>query len=848
MPSSVVFRHKKLTYLIAVILISMAYSRSGMTREYFNPALLEVDNPDMSGTDLSAFEDGAQAPGTYHVDIIINDRTVDTTDVAFKLVSKAGKDSLQPCLSVSQLQKYGVKTVLFPALNGQNGCADLKAIPAADSTFAFNAQQLHLSIPQMAMAPETRGYVDPESWDEGITAALLNYSFSGDKTTSRSSNGQNSQSQYGNIRPGINIGPWRLRNYSTWNRDTNGNSKWDMIYTYAERNIVSLKSNLLAGDSSTPSDVFDSIPFRGVQLATDDDMLPDSLKGYAPVVKGIARTSAQIVIRQNGYVIYQSYVSPGAFEITDMYPTGGSGDLFVTIKEADGSEQHFRVPYASVPVLQREGHLKYSLTGGQYRSYNSDVDKAYLVQGTAIYGLAHGITLYSGIQHADHYQSAAFGSGINMGRIGAISVDVTEAYSQPNLIASTRGRSWRIRYSKDFIETGTNFTIAGYRYSTDGYYDMQEVLESYGDENALSDRRRNRKELTVSQSLGDTLGSITGSLIKEDYWDSSKASTSYSLGYNNSFKGISWGIDYSYSKNVNDGSEDGENTYDNDKQIAFHMSVPLDKFLSNTWANYNFNASKNSNTTHSLGLSGTALDGGNLSWNVQQGYGTDNAGYSGSMDADYRGSKGEVMGGYSYDPDTSRVHYGLSGGAVIHSGGVTLSQPLGETVALVEARGAKDVQVVNQVGIHTDSRGYAIVSNVSPYRKNDISLDTSTLPDDAELKLSSNTVVPTRGAIVKAKYDTSGGIRALMTLTRDNGKPVPFGAMVTLSGASSKQSFIVGDAGVVYLSGLNPHELLVVQWGQDDEKSCTADFRLPENKNDTVAQPYILSGACHNAG
>ncbi|STQ12435.1 outer membrane usher protein LpfC [Enterobacter cloacae] len=62
-----------------------------------------------------------------------------------------------------------------------------------------------------------------------------------------------------------------------------------------------------------------------------------------------------MVIRQNGYQIYQSYVAPGAFEITDMYPTGGAGDLDVTIKEADGSEQHFTLPYASVPVCSAKG-------------------------------------------------------------------------------------------------------------------------------------------------------------------------------------------------------------------------------------------------------------------------------------------------------------------------------------------------------------------------------------------------------------------------------------------------------------------------------------------------------------
>ncbi|VTR59825.1 Outer membrane usher protein fimD precursor [Serratia fonticola] len=152
---------------------------------------------------------------------------------------------------------------------------------------------------------------------------LLNYSLSGANTYARNGDSSNSNNQFANLRPGINVGPWRLRNYTTWNRDSHGQDKWNTIYTYLARDITSLKSQLVLGDSSSPSDVFDSVPFRGAQLASDDDMIPDSLKGYAPVVRGIARTNAQVTIRQNGYVIYQSFVAPGAFEINDMYPTGG---------------------------------------------------------------------------------------------------------------------------------------------------------------------------------------------------------------------------------------------------------------------------------------------------------------------------------------------------------------------------------------------------------------------------------------------------------------------------------------------------------------------------------------------
>ena len=88
------------------------------------------------------------------------------------------------------------------------------------------------------------------------------------------------------------------------------------------------------------------------------------------------------------------------FEITDMYPTGGAGDLDVTIKEADGGEQHFSVPFASLPVLQREGRIKYALTGGQYRSYNGSVDKTPFAQMSVILGLPYGFTFYGGLQES----------------------------------------------------------------------------------------------------------------------------------------------------------------------------------------------------------------------------------------------------------------------------------------------------------------------------------------------------------------------------------------------------------------------------------------------------------------
>jgi hypothetical protein len=57
-----------------------------------------------------------------------------------------------------------------------------------------------------------------------------------------------------------------------------------------------LRSQFMVGDTWTASDVFDSARLRGVRLYTDDDMLPASMNGFAPVVRGVAKSNAMVTI------------------------------------------------------------------------------------------------------------------------------------------------------------------------------------------------------------------------------------------------------------------------------------------------------------------------------------------------------------------------------------------------------------------------------------------------------------------------------------------------------------------------------------------------------------------------
>lgn len=135
------------------------------------------------------------------------------------------------------------------------------------------------------------------------------------------------------------------------------------------------------------------------------------MRGFAPTVRGVANSNAQVTIRQNGYVIYQSYVSPGAFEIKDLYATSSSGNLDVTVKENNGTITQFTVPYSAVPMLQREGRTKYEVTAGEYRSGSSMQNSPDFWQGTISHGFSEGVTVYGGTQLSDNYWAFSAGAG-----------------------------------------------------------------------------------------------------------------------------------------------------------------------------------------------------------------------------------------------------------------------------------------------------------------------------------------------------------------------------------------------------------------------------------------------------
>ena len=855
----------KQRYLVILPVALGVMPSMGYADNYFNPAFLSGDSSAVA--DLSRFENSnGQAPGKYRVDISVNQQFVESEDVTFQADKKSQDDTgLTPCFTLTRLEAMGLNKNAFPALKAlpKDSCVPFADIPDASTHFDFEHQKLDISIPQAGMKQSARGYIPPEQWDQGINALTLNYDFSG----SSSGGTSHQDSDYLNLQSGLNLGAWRLRDYSTWNYshgEGSSQNSWEHISTYVERTIIPLKAEMTLGESYTPSDMFDSLSFRGAQLVSDDNMLPDSLKGFAPTVRGIARSNAKVTIKQNGYVIYQTYVSPGAFAITDLYPTSSSGDLLVTVQETDGSENSYSVPYSAVPLLQREGRIKYALTAGKYRSSNDQQEEVNFAQGTLIWGLPKGFTAYGGSQASDDYRAFALGLGLNMGDVGALSVDVTQANSTLVDGSQHEGQSVRFLYAKALNGLGTNFQLLGYRYSTQGFYTLDETtyrhMEGYtGDDSWQDDdhdgqqdkpewtdfynlyyTKKGKVQLNISQTVGEH-GSLFVTGSEQSYWHTDETDRLIQVGYNGTWNDISYGLTWNYDRSP--GESEADQVY------AFTLSLPLGEWLSggnadmyhaaNTLnASYNMSTDRHGKTSQTAGVNGTLLAENNLSYNVQESYANHGTGDNGNASLNYQGTYGNLKAGYNYSDGYHQRNYGMSGGVVVHRDGVTLSQPLGDTNILVKAPGAAGVELENTTGIKTDWRGYAVVPYATTYRQNRVALDTNSMGSNVDIDDAVVNVVPTQGALVRADFNAHVGARALITVLK-NQKPVPFGSTVTLD--DSQLSSLVGDDGQVYLSGLPPSGMLTVQWGEDADKRCSAHYQL---SSDQMSEFNRLTATC----
>jgi outer membrane usher protein len=773
---------------------------------------------------LSANKD--LAPGRYLVNIEVNRSFFDQREIEFTANTQG--EGLSPCLSRQLLLDMGIRLDSLAEIESPaDACVDLlHLVPGAMIELHGGQLLLSLSIPQIAMRRDVVGYVDPERWDYGINSAFINYQVSAQQ--GRNQSGHNS-SQDLFLNSGLNLGAWRLRSNNAFRSDAQGERSWTRAYTYVQRDLPGMHSQLTVGETFTPGDVFKSVPIKGIQVASDMSMLPDSQQHYAPIVRGVAQTRARLEIRQNGYPIYSSYVSPGHYEIDDLTIGGGSGELEIILTEADGQVRRFTQPYATLSNLLREGVWRYSTSLGRYNAASSSIDDTSLWQGTLATGVGWNSTLYGGLMTNEFYRAGTFGVGRNFGSLGALSLDATRSSADIDSTNSSRnvqGMSYALKYGKTF-ETRTNLRFAGYRYSTEGYRDFNEAVRERSADRRFHGSRRSLLEASVFQNIASD-SSLSLTFSQEDFWQSDYQQRQFQFNFNSRYKSINYSLYASQSLN---------DEQSNDRQLGLSVSFPLD-FGNSTTATFDLRESRGS-MNERASLSGRS-EGDRLNYRASLSNNEQHQ-QTAELAVGYQTAFASVGAGMTQGTDYNNLSVNANGALLGHADGIEFGPYLGETSGLAYVPGIADVGLLNASSAKTNDRGYALIPYLQPYRVNRVILDTNQLDPNIEIENGVTQVVPRRGAVVKATFPARTVQRLLLTTRDSQGAPLPFGAQV--SNAAGEVLGVVGQAGQVLLGTVDGQQTLDVRWGNAATEQCRLHVDV---KNMPLDQGYRVQDlTCH---
>ena len=834
-------RHRLTLMARSLLLLSGTHAMGvhAVENVQFNPAFF----PDGGGglqVDISKFNQGnVVLPGSYRTDVHLNGQWIGRETLSFTAIE--GQKTAQLCLEREALLRFGIDLDAVEQQSVAAGnaapapfdsCADISTyLPGASSQFDSGENRLDLQVPQIFLARKVRGYVDPRHWDGGVDAAFVRYNAN---TFSTRTNGRSIGSHYLGLNTGLNLGDWHWRHNGSYSQ-TDTAAGYQSSATYVQRDLSTLKSQLMVGEIYTPGELFDSVRLRGASLFSDDRMLPDSQNGFAPVVRGIAETNARVTVRQRGVLLEEVSVAPGPFVLNDLFPTGYGGDLNVTVTEADGRQREFIVPFAANANLLRPGSSRYSLSVGQLDEIGLRHPPT-MMQATYQHGLSNLLTGYTGTMIGDDYRSQLLGAAFNT-PLGALSFDLTNSSANLPGHGSRDGQSLQFRYSKNFADTGTHFALGAYRYSTEGFLtagDAARVRDHAIDGLSLDSlsRVRDRMDISLNQSVGNGAVYLTGS--SQNYWNRTSGNLTFTAGYSNSWNGIHYTVSAQQTRDLLSDRVD--------KQVDLTLSLPLGSSpRSPTLTTTAYRGDQSSGER--LNLGGSLGERSEFSYGVGASR-THGSGTATSADMKYQASHGVLSAGYGQSNAYRSTSLGITGGIVAHAGGVTFAPELGDTIGIVEAPAAQGARINGNHSAQVGKSGFAVVPHLSPYRQNVVELDPKDLSVDVELKTAAQNVAPRAGSVVKLQFETVSGQAVLITAQLTDGSPLPFGSDVFDEDGASVG--IVGQGGKAFVRVPREQGLLTVKWGAAANASCQLQYSLTQESTADAPQRLrnLNAGTC----
>lgn len=764
--------------------------------------------------------------GRYRMKIYINNRYHSQRSIPFEKIH--GK--LTPLFNKGFIDSLSLKNATCRADLGVP--VELQRCQKqAEVTTDFSSMKIDILIPQELLVERPVDYIPNDQFQAGSTMLFSNYNIN--QFVSHTSGSKTLSSTYLGLDSGINVGKWQFRQQGSFNK-FQGNTRWRSNRSYVQRALPEVNSQLLLGQLSSTGEAFGSVAYDGINLHTDTRMLPASVINYAPVVRGNARSNARVEVFQQKNKIYETTVPAGNFKITTLNPVVYGGDLRVVVTETDGSQTEYTLPFSQLPGSVRPGRFEYAASAGRLRDYSGDNQ---FIEFSGKYGVNNLVTASGGVRVGKQYRSAAAGAIYN-NSFGAFGSKLT--WSDASIRQQGRTTGWMMdaNYSKTITPTNTTVSFAGYRYSTKGYRELQDVVALNSQQSVVSSfeggtyMQKNRIQATISQSLAE-YGNLYVSGSSQNYYDGRSKDTAYQMGYNVTLP-YRISMDLSVARQYQVRATQGQNwqpdmgdnrhrEYTKQTQFTINFSIPLGSSpYANTLTTSYYGG--DDNNSYQTSLSGISGDNRDVLWGVNYNHTQQNAYNSVGANISTVLPKATVQATAQKSAESWQASGSVNGAIALHTGGATFGNTLGDTFGLVEAKGAEGARILNYQNVVIDKHGYALIPSLMPYRYNSISLDTPEANSSVDIIDSEQKVVPYAGAAIKVTFKTRTGVPVMMQITRPDGSYLPMGAEIRQE-STGESLGIVGQAGNAYLRLDKQHPVLSADW---PDNHCLIDYPTPE--------------------
>ena len=776
--------------------------------DFLNPAVADK-------AEAAALVSAGRVPsGRFAVALEINDASVGSMNIQF--VRRARDENAQPCFSTKDIQAFKLRpeflTEAATALGP--GCLPIGAIvEQASYTYDRDDLRLKITVPQAALQKVTQERASPASFVDGEDAGFVNYYFNSYQTYGQ---GAGTSSQFLDLKSGLNWQTWQLRQQSLFAASDGGGLTQINGDLSVRKVFRAWKMAAAFGNISSQTPLISGVSMQGLSINSEEGLMPPQEKIYNPAIRGFARSNARIQARQNGILFLEKNVPPGPFEFDALNPPASTGDIQVTVTEADGSQQFFVMPYASSWGKLRPGAFRYLVNYGFY-GYQTDAQQAVL-QASFRYGLWDNFTGALDVFWSERYQSYATQFDFeNM--VGAQLLQVNMARYAANHNEAT----WSLRYQDRLAVT--KFASLSYSLSaaTEKYLEAAQALSYAAADPKASVGAKLSQALSAGVDLG-AWGALGLTHSVQSSGSSVGASQSTYLSYGKTWGRASLSVSLSRSTGNGLGGDAGANT-----ALYLGLNLPIsigpgNANLSSSWSqqsnaastrNINYQNTLDDGLTYGVGVSDSnAHNVASANVQVAHDWGFANASASQS-------SRGEGQWGF-----------GNNGALIFHRAGVLAAPPVGDTFAIVEVSDGAGARVQGQ-SARIGSQGFGVAQYLSPYTDNTVQISLDGAPLELEIATPVQNVAPMAGAIVALKYASSTGRPLLVDFQPLAVKKIPLGAEV--SDEDGDVVGMVGQGARALLRVRKPKGLLKIAWGPQADEQCQARYEIQSQDKPNAA-------------